>query len=205
MSKKVLTLCSINEFKFKEKGSLFIGYSFPVESNDESGSKLNEITKKHYDATHNCYAYKLFDGSFKYSDDGEPTGTAGIRIFNAIKHFNLVNAIVIVTRYYGGTKLGVGALGAAYYNAAHGSIENAVKREKEIYRAIEISFDFDMTSNVHHFISMAGVKNIVQSFDNRPVISCFIKQENTSALESSLVEVSKGKIKMKIGQLDYLI
>jgi len=87
--KSIETIINLSEFQFKEKGSLFVGRLFPIQSVDEAESILAEIRKKYYDATHNCYAYKFIaDESFNYSDDGEPSGTAGIRIFNAIKHFN---------------------------------------------------------------------------------------------------------------------
>ncbi|MDZ7765436.1 MAG: YigZ family protein [Melioribacteraceae bacterium] len=97
---------------------MFIGYAAPCKNDEEAEQILEGKKKQYYDATHNCYAYKILPESIKYLDDGEPSGTAGIRILNAIQHFDLTNLIVISTRYFGGTKLGVGPLGKAYYNSA---------------------------------------------------------------------------------------
>ncbi|MBN1302338.1 MAG: YigZ family protein [Melioribacteraceae bacterium] len=194
---KFTTIKYHNEFKFKEKGSLFIAHSIPVETIGQTDSELNGVRKKFYDATHNCYAFQLRDGNFKYSDDGEPNGTAGIRIYNAIKHFELFDLMVVVTRYFGGTKLGVGPLGKAYYNAAMEVLSSAEKVDRELYHKIEIKFDFNMTSNVHHFINIYDVKNIVNKFSEGPVLECLIKPIYISELTNSLREISAGKITLK--------
>jgi len=193
----IQTIIDKSEFQFKEKGSLFIGYVFPIQNLDEAELILSEIRKKHYDATHNCYAYKFIDKeSFKYSDDGEPNGTAGIRILNAINHFNLSNVLVISTRYFGGTKLGVGPLGKAYYNSAFGAIENANIVSKTNYSKILIDFGFDFISDVHHFITTYKVQNINNLFDQTPQIECLIKPVFIEKLNDNLSAVSNGKIKI---------
>ena len=195
----IKTIIETSEFQFKEKGSLFVGRLFPIQNMKEVETILAETRKKYYDATHNCYACKLInEESFKYSDDGEPNGTAGIRIFNAIKHFNLSNALIISTRYYGGTKLGVGPLGKAYYNSAFGAIENATIVTKVNYSKIIIDFGYDFISDVHHFINNYKAKNINNLFNNNPQIECFIKPEFTGKLIEDLVAVSSGKIEVKV-------
>lgn len=204
-SQKFITLKSRNEFKFKEKGSLFIGQAYYVNSVESSESKLEEVRRKHYDATHNCFAYNLFGDQFKYSDDGEPNGTAGIRIYNAIQHFNIVNAIIVVTRYYGGTKLGVGPLGKAYYNAAFGVLESAQKLEKELYHQISVKFDFDMMSNVHHFLSQKEVKKMESKFEDKPEITCYIIPASIADLKENLSQASKGKIEINVIGKNFLI
>lgn len=198
---KIKTIIDKSEFQFKEKGSLFIGYLFPIQNYNEAESILADIRKKHYDASHNCYAYKLIDEeSFKYSDDGEPNGTAGIRILNAIKHFDLTNVLAISTRYFGGTKLGVGPLGKAYYNSAIGAIENANIITKEKYSKIIIDFGYDYISDVHHFINTYKAQNINNFFDKNPQIQCLIKPEFLDKLSENLIAVSNGKIETKILQ-----
>ncbi len=197
--KKIETIIKTSEYQFKEKGSLFVGRVFPIQSVEEAETILAEIRKKHYDATHNCYAYKFIDEeSFKYSDDGEPSGTAGIRIFNAIKHFNLSNVLIISTRYYGGTKLGVGPLGKAYYNSAFGAIENATIVTKVNYSKIIIDFGYDFISDVHHFINTYKVQSINNLFNENPQIECLIKPEFVDKLTEDLTSVSSGKIEVKI-------
>jgi len=197
--KSIETIINLSEFQFKEKGSLFVGRLFPIQSVDEAESILAEIRKKYYDATHNCYAYKFIaDESFKYSDDGEPSGTAGIRIFNAIKHFNLSNVLIISTRYYGGTKLGVGPLGKAYYSSALGAIENGTVITKVNYSKVLIDFGYDFISDVHHFINTYKVQKINNLFNENPQIECMIKPEFFSKLAEDLIAVSSGKIEVKL-------
>jgi uncharacterized YigZ family protein len=197
--KEIKTITKAAEFQFKEKGSLFVGRLFPIQNSDDAESILYDIRKKFYDATHNCYAYKFIDEeSFKYSDDGEPSGTAGIRIFNAIKHFDLSNALIVSTRYYGGTKLGVGPLGKAYYNSALGAIENSKIITKVNYSKIVIDFGYDFISDVHHFINTYKVQNNKNLFNELPQIECLINPEFTEKLLEDLTVVSSGKIEVKI-------
>jgi len=196
---EINTIIETSEYQFKEKGSLFVGRVFPIHNTEEADITLSEIRKKNYDATHNCYAYKLIDEeSFKYSDDGEPNGTAGIRILNAIKHFNLSNVLVISTRYYGGTKLGVGPLGKAYYNSAFGAIDNSKIVTKVNYSKILVDFGYDFISDVHHFINTYNVKNINNLFYENPQIECMIKPEFIENLIKDLTAVSSGQINITI-------
>ncbi|MBU1098292.1 MAG: YigZ family protein [Bacteroidetes bacterium] len=199
------TLQNRNEFKFKEKGSLFIGNAIPVNTFELAEFSLEEIRKKYYDATHNCFAYNLFGNQSRYSDDGEPNGTAGLRILNAIEHFSLINTLVVVTRYYGGVKLGVGPLGKAYYYAAYNVLETSDKQQKELYNRILIDFDYDMTSNVHHFININSVKGIENIFELKPRIICYIKPENMEPLINQLREVSRDTISVEIIGENFLL
>ncbi|NOX66376.1 MAG: YigZ family protein [Chlorobi bacterium] len=196
---KINTIQQKAQAEFKEKGSLFVGQVFPIQNSEDAENILSEIRKKYYDATHNCYAYKLIsDEDIKYSDDGEPNGTAGIRILNAINHYQLSNVIIISTRYFGGTKLGVGPLGKAYYNSAVSAIEIAEIIVKINYSEVLIEFNYDMTSHVHHFLNQFGAKNIKNLFDEIPKIQCHIKPENLQKLIDELTLVSKGRINITI-------
>jgi uncharacterized YigZ family protein len=196
-NEKIITISGNHTHKFKEKGSVFLGQAYSTGSQEDAENQLSLCRKEFYDATHNCYAYKLLDKNFKYSDDGEPNGTAGIRIFNAIEHFKLVNVLVVVTRYYGGTKLGAGPLGKAYYHSAHSVLEEAEKIEKINYSKIEIEYGFEQTSNVHHFLSKHSVINIENIFENNPKIICYIKPGKIDTIQNELTEVSKGSISIK--------
>jgi len=157
-SEEIFVPVSYFEFKFKEKGSIFLAQIFPAVDETEAANTLLTIKKKYYDATHNCYSYRIYPDIFKYSDDGEPNGTAGIRIFNALKHYNLYNCILIVTRYFGGTKLGVGPLGNAYYNSAIEVIKSANIEQKHLYNLIKIEFDFSLSKTIYHLIEEFNLK-----------------------------------------------
>lgn len=149
-SDKIFVPAVFAEIKFKEKSSVFIAQLFPAEDESVASSILLSTKKKYFDATHNCFAYRVYPNAFKYSDDGEPSGTAGLRIYNSLKHFHLFNCILIVTRYFGGTKLGVGPLGAAYYNSSVEVIQNAQLIEKHLYNRLEIKFDFSLSKIIYH-------------------------------------------------------
>ena len=110
-----ITVKNSGEDEFVEKRSRFIGYCKPVKTQDEAVSFINEIRSKHWDATHNVYAYVLSDGQImRYSDDGEPQGTAGVPVLDVIKKMGIVDVVVVVTRYFGGIMLGAGGLVRAY-------------------------------------------------------------------------------------------
>lgn len=193
----IQTIREYNEFRFKEKGSLFIGQAFPVENEEEFNERLNLIKKEFYDATHHCYAYKLLDEKFKYSDDGEPNGTAGIRIYNAIQHFDLINTGVVSIRYYGGTKLGVGPLGKAYYQSAFTVLENSSIYKKEKYSYLKIIFRFDQINLVHHLISSLNGRITDNLFENNsPAITCFVKNEAEEKFINELKNSSNGSIEL---------
>ncbi len=201
----VKTIKSFAESKYKEKGSVFIAQVYPVTTQAQAENILNSVRKKYYDATHHCFAYKLFNGHVKYSDDGEPAGTAGIRILNAIEHFDLQNVLIIVIRYFGGTKLGVGPLGKAYYTSALNALEISETVEKKIYFKIKIFYDYDFTNKVHHILSKHSAKGIVNGFDNKPFIECMIEGNKTEDLIGELIESTSNKIKIEKSEIPQLI
>jgi len=185
---QIKTIAAESEFRFKEKGSTFIGLSSPINLEEEGINFLNSVKKKFYDATHHCFSYKLADGLFKYSDDGEPNGTAGIRINNAQNHFELTNIITIVVRYFGGVKLGVGPLGKAYYEAAIQNLETSMKIEKELYQKIELEYQFEQTKYVHHLISKFELVVNKNLFESSPIMQCSIKASRINEISSELNE-----------------
>ncbi len=192
---------SINKFyqsKFKEKGSQFIGLAYPVISEDEISGILERIKKQYYDATHRCYAYKLKNGIFKYYDDGEPNGTAGLRIFNALDHYGLTDIIVIVVRYFGGVKLGVGPLGKAYYNSADITLKDAEIIEKKPFQKIEITVDFQNISQIHRLISNYNAEIVDTSYDEKSHFSCLVEPDNVIEFQSALAETLKGSFTITI-------
>ncbi len=192
--KQIKTITSSTETKYKEKGSVFISKAFQINNLDEVDSKLNNIKKEYYDASHHCYAFKLHNGIFKYSDDGEPNGTAGIRILNAIDHFELTNILIVVTRYFGGTKLGVGPLGKAYYKSAIQTIDSVQIKVLKPYKKIYISADFSYTSHVHRILSKhnAIIKN--STFDTKANFDCLSEEKEVEFILNELTEISKGEI-----------
>ena len=191
---QIITIDRFKEYSLKEKKSLFTGQVFHCESEKEADKILISTRKKYYDATHHCYAYKFIDEKIKYSDEGEPTGTAGIRILNAIEHFNLLNILVIVIRYFGGVKLGVGLLGKSYYSAAFGVLKNAKKIEKILYQEIKIISDFKYISQVHRILSNHKGKIVETNHANNVSFKCLIKPTDIKIISKRLTTISKGQI-----------
>jgi len=198
--KNIKTVESTTEFNYKEKGSQFIGLCVPVETLEGAEQLYLSTKKKNYDATHNCFAYKLSSNQIRYSDDGEPNGTGGIRILNAIDHFDLTDVIVIVTRYFGGTKLGVGPLGKAYYNAAFEAINKNTFYEKYPFKLIKISIIAEYISVIYHLINIYKGKITSSEFDSAYIISVIIPLENEKIFASDCINQTNGKVSLEIDE-----
>ncbi len=193
------TICDFKEFNFKEKGSLFKTEAFPVSSEEEFNSILAGIKKRNYDATHHCFAYKLMNGKFKYSDDGEPSYTAGKRILNAIVHFELYGVAVIVVRYFGGTKLGVGPLGKAYYNAAYKVLKLCNQVELIPHKKIRIIFPHHFISIIHRYLERANARISNTDYQGeKTIVKCLITEADVGKIQSTLLEISGGEIQFII-------
>ena len=195
---KYKTVRSFNETTLRKKSSSFTAQVYPIKNEEEAAKNLEQIRKKYYDATHHCYAYKILPYKIKYSDDGEPTGTAGVRILNAINHYELQNILVIVIRYFGGIKLGAGPLGTAYYNSVIQTLENSSIIEKTGYKKILIEAGLNQINNIYHIIDQFKVKINKSDYSTDIRIECMTSCEKEQEFISSLNEISKGKIKTKI-------
>ena len=199
------TISVESEFKIKEKGSLFIGLSLPVNYEEEAINLLNSTKKKYYDATHHCFSYKLAEGLFKYSDDGEPSGTAGIRIYNAQNHYELSNLITIVVRYFGGTKLGVGPLGKAYYEAALQNLDASTIVTKELHQEITFEYKFEQTKFIHHLVNKYNLIIKNTQYESNPSMQCSIK---TARLSDMLIELKEGNnpdLRLSVSENSYYL
>lgn len=178
--------------------SSFIAQVYPVISDIKVKEYLANAKKKYYNASHHCYAFKLVDGTFRHSDAGEPNGTAGIRILNAIEHFKLCNQLVIVSRIFGGVKLGVGPLGKAYYESAHRVINESKISSKQLFQKATISSAFDQISTIHRILS--DHKSIAEDSTYKDFIelACLLKSNEIDLILKKVSELGKGNIKMII-------
>ena len=201
--KKILTVDNFSEATYKEKNSVFMGQVYHCETENEATNILGPIKKKYYDASHHCFAYKLISEQFKYSDDGEPNGTAGIRILNAIEHFNLMNVIVVIIRYYGGTKLGVGPLGKAYYNSAIDVLKEAKKFEKVLFQKVIIEAGFNYTSHIHRILANHNATIENSEYHEKAIFECFIMPSDLSKITLQLTDISKGETKIIATDANY--
>ena len=155
---------SVQEVIFKEKSSKFLGYAFPVTSEEEIKAHLEEVKKAHFSARHWCYAWQLGYGTnqrYRANDDGEPNNTAGVPIYGQIQSFELTNILVIVVRYFGGIKLGVGGLVQAYKTTAQFTLQEAEIEEKLITEELCIRFEYPLMNKVMRIVKEQNL-NITQ-------------------------------------------
>ena len=154
------TIAAPEDTEIKILGSRFLSYAVPVQTGDAFLDFLESLKKEHYNATHHCFAWRIgFDGEdFRYSDDGEPSGTAGKRILGSIDREELTDTGIVVVRYFGGTKLGVGGLARAYSDAADAVLAQCRIETRHITEDLSATFPYDMTSQVHHVIEMHDVE-----------------------------------------------
>ena len=180
------TLSDSSAGEYKEKGSKFIALAFPVSSEDDVKTRLAEVKKKYFDARHHCYAYVLGadKSKFRSYDDGEPNHSAGDPILGQIRSKNLTNVLVIVVRYFGGTKLGVGGLVTAYKTAAEEALTNARLVEEQIRVTLVFEFAYDVTPTIMKLVKDFDLTIINQEFGE----SCLITVEVLLSLKESLSE-----------------
>jgi uncharacterized YigZ family protein len=155
------------EILFKEKNSKFFGYAFPVSTEEEIKNYLEILKKQHYGAVHNCYAFQIGTETIQYraNDDGEPSNTAGTPIYGQIQSFGLTNVLVVVVRYFGGVKLGVGGLITAYRTAAQMALEASEIVERTIDVKYSIHFDYKNMNKVMRVIKEKNIEINSQKMD----------------------------------------
>ena len=155
------------ETLFKEKGSKFFGYAFPVFTENDVKNRLEELKKKHHSARHFCYAYQIGIEKIKFraNDDGEPNNSAGLPIYGQIQSFEVTNVLVVSVRYFGGTKLGVGGLISAYKTSAQLTLEIAKIIEKTIDIQFKLNFNYDMMNAVQRIIKERNITIINQKLE----------------------------------------
>ncbi len=182
------TIAGPSTGEFKDRGSKFFAYAFPVFTEAEWQEELEKIKKEHFKARHHCYAYRLGvdQNDFRANDDGEPSGTAGRPILGQIDSFELTNVIVIVVRYFGGTKLGTSGLINAYKLSAAAALENAVIEERLIEDVYSLDFDYQLMPNVMNALKKMELNVIKQDFGNKGHIQIAIRQ---SEVESTLTQL----------------
>lgn len=191
--------------EFIEKKSKFIGYAFKVKSEEEALEKLDFIKNKHKDATHNCSAYIIGEEKLiqRYSDDGEPSGTAGVPILEVIKKEDITNILVVVTRYFGGTLLGAGGLVRAYTKGAKIAIDAAVKVEMVEYNHMSLKYDYTYHGAIQNYLIKNGYIILKENYTEVVEINIHAL-ESDETLVNDLNNETSGAIKIDILSKDIL-
>ncbi|WP_162127344.1 IMPACT family protein [Flavobacterium phycosphaerae] len=172
------------EILFKEKNSKFFGYAFPVTSEEEIKSHLEKLRKQHFGAVHFCYAFQLGTDTIQYrtNDDGEPSNSAGMPIYGQIQSFALTNVLVVVVRFFGGIKLGVGGLISAYRTAAQLALEEADIIEKTIDIHFQLLFDYKNMNKVMRVIKEKNLEIISQQMNESCEIEIATRKKNADMI-----------------------
>jgi uncharacterized YigZ family protein len=173
-----------DEILFKEKNSKFFGYAFPISKEEEVKEIIETLKKQHHSARHWCYAYQLGTESITYraNDDGEPNNSAGMPIYGQIQSFDITNVLVVVVRYFGGVKLGVGGLISAYKTAAQMALEASEIIEKTINIHFIISFDYKNMNKVMRIIKEKNLEIIAQKMEMSCEIEIATRKKNAEQI-----------------------
>ncbi len=200
-SYKTVQFASSDEFV--EKKSRFIGYVKPVQTVDEAMAFVNEIKQKHWDATHNVYAYVLRDMmTRRYSDDGEPQGTAGIPVLDVLLKAEVVDCAVVATRYFGGTLLGAGGLVRAYSHTATIALEAGKVITMQLCAIAQARCDYSFYGKLPSLIAESGGKIDDTIFADDVKVVFRMADENLEKFNELLIDVSNGKFRCeKTGEI----
>lgn len=182
--------------EIKRKGSRFIGEAMLVQDIEEATEQLKQIKKREHAATHHCYAWQVGLGTevkFKYSDDGEPSGSAGRPIYDVLCGHELTNLLLVVTRYYGGTKLGTGGLVRAYGDTATAALDKAGRLERFVKSGIRVVIDFGLYDRLAKLIHSYGAQQSRADFSDRVTLEIQVRQSRVEKLIIDIVQLSSGK------------
>ena len=186
-----LTIEKKSETLYKDKGSKFLTFAFPVQNDQQIKEALTQLKKEHPSANHHCYAYRLGADklNFRANDDGEPSKTAGKPILGQIQSKDLTNILIVVVRYFGGTLLGVGGLIQAYKNSAAEVLKESKTIEKFIEFHYTIQFPFEQLNDVMKLLKQLDCKISAQQFDTDCEISFSVRKANSEQCELKLKKI----------------
>ena len=185
------TITAPSEGLYKEKGSRFIAFAFPVSTEEQIREILDGLKDKYYDARHHCYAWRLGAEKtlFRANDDGEPSSTAGKPILGQIQSKDLTDILIVVIRYFGGIKLGVSGLINAYREAASAALANAVVEERTVNVTLRIRFDYLVMNTVMNNIKDEEPEVLERNFGSECEMLLSIRQKNMPRLRDRLEKV----------------
>lgn len=191
------TIAAPSEGIFKDRGSKFIPYAFPVTNEEAVKNHLAELRKEHFSARHHCYAFRLGPDKqhFRANDDGEPSGTAGKPILGQIQSNDLTNVLIVVVRYFGGTLLGVSGLIAAYRGAAADAIAKASIIEKQVKEVYELNFPYDAMNSVMKILKDENLEQWSQDFQLACTLRFSVRKNDADRVTEALSKIDGVKTK----------
>jgi len=183
------TILPVEEVLYKDKASKFIGYAFPVKDEQDIKKQLEQLRNQHPKATHHCYAYRLGldKNNYRANDDGEPNGTAGRPILGQMDSFGITNCLIVVVRYFGGTKLGVPGLIDAYKETAKQTIEATTILEQRIFNYYEVICSYEQINKVYQVMHRLKATITDQYLDNTSIFKIEVAQDKSTSFEAKLI------------------
>jgi len=188
-----------DEALFKDRGSKFYGYAYPVTSEEEIKAHIESLKKQHHTARHWCYAWQLGMeyNSYRANDDGEPSNSAGMPIYGQLQSYDVTNVLVVVVRYFGGTKLGVGGLVQAYKTAAQQALENSSIVQRTINTNFLLKFDYTEMNVVMRIIKDENLKIVKQQMEMSCVFEISVRKKDGERIFNLFDTTYKVAIKKK--------
>ncbi len=198
------TIKNFAKDSFIEKKSEFIGYIAPVKTNEEAVEFINRIKSENRKAKHNVYAYILRDNNItRYSDDGEPQGTAGMPVLDVLLKENLTDVCVVVTRYFGGILLGGGGLVRAYSHACKLAVDSAVKMEMYECFEVTLKFNYSLYGKIEYSLNEFDIKMLSDEFSDSVTLTLLVKADIYQKLVQKLNDITNGKISISKSELKF--
>ncbi|WEG74125.1 YigZ family protein [Vagococcus intermedius] len=205
MLTRYLTVKEDGTHETEIKKSRFICTLFRIKTETEAKEIIQAIKKEHWKASHNCHAYVLGDNSDcqRSSDDGEPSGTAGIPMLEILKKRELINTLAVVTRYFGGTELGKGGLIRAYGGAVNEALDSIGIVEGKLQQEIMLTVDYAQHSKVENFLANSSYDLKATEFTDKVILTCMIDENKLSAFETDITELLNGQQELSLGEKSY--
>ena len=204
MQDKIITIRKPAQTEIMVKKSRFIVSALPVEHEQEALNFIKQVKKEHNQANHNVYAYLIDEHAQRYSDDGEPGGTAGKPAIDVIKHQGLSGIALVITRYFGGILLGAGGLARAYADAAVRGIEVAGIYERLLYQELKISIDYHWLGLIKHELENSGGQQIDIKYGQRVNMQVYLRPKTLELVVKRIIDKTAAQVVVEKGQCIYL-
>ena len=194
-----ITVKKSSHFEYEDRKSVFIGQAMPVNNEADATAFVNSVKKRYPDARHHVYAYVLRENSsMRFTDDGEPQGTAGMPVLDAIRKNGCTDVVIVVTRYFGGTLLGTGGLVRAYTAAAIGALESAEIIRYDIYSTLEISASYSDYGKITAILAERGFRTEDTAYDTGVSLIGSIVKTEAEGLIGAITEATAGRAQINI-------
>lgn len=189
--------------EFVEKRSRFIGRIWRTETEEEAIFHIKQMREKHYDAPHNVYAYIIHGGAMRYSDDGEPQGTAGMPVLEVLRREELFNVCCVVTRYFGGILLGAGGLVRAYAKSAKLAVDAAGISRKQVWDHVTVPCPYAMYETLKRTIAACGGQIADTEYGADILLQCIVPHTGTEEFVAKIIDTTAGRVHPTVGESEY--